>query len=325
MNYYWTKRREGTLPEKPAMAVTLVTCLTCWLTGYFYPAVFPLNSTGKIFINREISCTVGLLAVLTVGFAIQKINDSEMLIRERTRLPFMFFLLFFSTHAGLPPVSAATAVILCFVFLLGELFRTYQKPEATVSFFNVGAYLGFASLFVPQMLFFAPAIWLGMYNFRSLEAKSFLATLTGILTIYWILLAWCLWTRDFSFYAEWFNDLIRIRFFPVASLLQYHRWALMEILILTLISCFQVKRESFYNNVRPRMMLSLLINISLMLVLMILLYGDRTDIFQAILYLPVAVLIACFLNTVKKRIRFVLYYFILIPLLFSFIAFIWNF
>jgi hypothetical protein len=325
MNYYRTKMRDRSLPEKPAMVITFVTCLTCWLTCYFYPSGFSTDSAGKIFINKEISYTAGFLAVLTAGFIIQKINDSEMFIRERTRLPFMFFMLFFSTNAGLLPVSEATVAILCFVFILCDLFRTYQNPGATVNFFNAGTYMGFASLFVPQMLFFVPVIWFGMYNFRSLETKSFLASLIGVITLYWILLAWCVWTHDFSICVKWFNDLTRVHFFPVASLLQYHRWGLLEILILTFVSCFQVKKESFHNNIRPRMMLSFLINISLMLVVMIFLYGDRADIFQAILYLPVAVLTAYVFKSVKNWIKYVLYCFMLIPLLFSFIAFIWSF
>ncbi|MDR3246922.1 MAG: hypothetical protein LBT50_10910 [Prevotellaceae bacterium] len=323
MNYYSTEKRNRVLPEKPAMAITFVICLICWGISYFHSEGLPISS--KILIYKEIAYIVGLLAVLTVGFVIQRINDLEMFVRERTRLPFMLFLLFFSTNAGLLPASEATIVIVCMVAFLYELFKSYQIPEATIRFFNASVYLGFAGLFVPQILFFVPLMWVGMYHFRVLELKSFLASLTGVMTVYWILLAWCVWTGDFSIYTGCYKELIHFNFFSVKSLFQYHGLALSGILILTVISCFYVKIDSFSNNVRTRMMLSFLINISVLSVILIFLYGDKADILQAVLYLSDAVLIAYFFTTAKIRAKLVLYYFMLILLLFSFISSLWSF
>jgi hypothetical protein len=325
MIYYETEKRNRSLSENPAMVSSFVICLVCWGISYFYSRGFLTNNISKILINKELSYTIGFLTVLGAGFVVQRINDAEMFIRERTRLPLVLFLMLFSTNAGLLPVSEATIVILCIVALLYELFKSYQMPEATIRFFNVGAYLGFASLFVPQMLFFVPVIWMGMYNFRALEHKSFLASFLGVISVYWILLVWCVWSHDFSIYSEWLNDLIHINFFSIESLLQYRKLAFGAVLIMTVISCFYVKSDSFNNSVRTRMMLSFLINISVLSVILIFLYSDKSDMLQAVLYLSDAVLMAYFFKTVKRRLKLVLYYFMLLLFLFSFIANVWNF
>jgi hypothetical protein len=325
MNYYNTEKRNRSLPEKTTAAITIIICPVCWGISYFYAKDFPINSVSEILINKGIVYMIGLLAMITAGFLIQRINDHEMFLKERTRLPLMLFLLFFSTNAVLLPVSNATIVIFCLVALLHELFKSYQKPEATVDFYNAGAYMGIASFFVPQMLFFVPAIWAGMYNFRALELKSFLASFTGIMTTGWIMLAWCVWKNDFSVYANWWNDLVYINFFPIESMLQYQRLALIGILILATVSCFYVKTGSFTNIVRMRTMLSFLVNITVLAVFLTFLYSDKADIFQAIIYLTGAVLIAYFSEAVKHWIKIALFYFMLAVLLFSFIASVWNF
>jgi hypothetical protein len=325
--YNKTGKRDQLLSEKPAMIITFVICLTCWGIHYFYSAGFPTNNIGKTLINNKIAHTVGLLSVLVAGFAIQRISDREMFVRERTRFPFMLFLLFFSTNADLLPVGEATIVIFCFIALLYELFKSYQTPNATVRIFNAGLYLGFASLFVPQLIVFIPLMWIGMYDFRALEWKSFLASFIGVLTVYWILLGWCVWKHDFSPYTKGFEELFHVNLYPVASLFQYSRLATLGIMILAIVSCFYVKTDLLNNKVRTRMMLSFLVNMTVLLVILTFLYSDKADIFEAILYLSTAVLITCFFETAKLRIKFilVLYYFMLILLLFSFIVNVWKF
>jgi hypothetical protein len=322
--YYKTERRNKWLSEKPITIITFVICLICWGINCFYSTEFPTNSINKILKNKEIAYTIGLLAVLMIGFGIQRINDIEMFTGKRTPWPFTFFFLFFSTNVDLQPLSKAIIVLFCFVAFLYEMFKSYQMPEATINFFNASVYLGFASLFVPQILFFVLLMWNGMYNFRALELKGFLASLIGVMTIYWILLAWCVWMHDFSVYTQWFNELININFFPLKSLLQYHKPVLPCVLILTIISCFYIKMESSGNSVHIRMIQSFLINFSILSVILIFLYGDQVDLFQEVLYLPASMLIAHFFKTVKHRIMFILYYLILILLLFSFITNVWN-
>ncbi|MDR2384928.1 MAG: DUF6427 family protein [Tannerella sp.] len=310
MNYYTTEKQNKSFPGKTTTLITLVISLACCTIH---------------LINEGIIYMAGLLAVLTAGFVMQRISHAEMFLKKRTELPLVLFLLFSVTNNALPPVSEATIAIFCFVAMLYEIFKTFQAPQATLRSFNAGVYLGIASLFLPQMLFLMPLIWLEMYNFRSLETKSFLASLSGTATVYWILFAWCVWTRDFSTCTEWFNDLARIDFLWKGTYLQSHGQTMWEILLLTLISCFCVKKEIHNNSLRTRLMLSSLITISLLLAVLIFLYGNKAGIIQTILHLPAAVLIAYFFETVKHRIRFLLYYLMLILLSFSFIAGIWNF
>ncbi|HCC52247.1 MAG TPA: hypothetical protein DEQ30_09470, partial [Porphyromonadaceae bacterium] len=78
----------------------------------------------------------------------------------------MLFLLLMSTNAGLIPVKEVSIVLLCLVFAIYELFYSYQSPELTGKFFNIGVLVGIAGLFMPQIVWLMPLFWIGMYQFR---------------------------------------------------------------------------------------------------------------------------------------------------------------
>jgi hypothetical protein len=317
------------------MILVFAVSLVCWGAGYFYSTGFPMHAVenqdtlwyfiGKIFINKEIGYIVGFLTLLISGFAVQRISDTEMLAKERTRLPFMLFLLFFSVNTFLLPVSEATIIIICLVVYFFELFRAYQAPEAGVSFFGSGLALGMASLFAPQMLFFLPLMWVGMYKFRALEWKTFWASLVAVLMIYWILLAWCVWTNDFSLFAGLWNGLIHIRFSTVEALFQYDKLPMWSVVILSIISLIHNRMHSFNTSNRTRMILSFLTDNIILTVALIFLYNDNAVI-QAILYVPAAILIARFLRSTGYRMAIFLFFVMSLLLLFSFIiSTVWNF
>ena len=327
-NYYRTERQKRGLSELPIMIFVFSICLICWGVGYFYSIGFPIlvgegrmalwNFIGKIFINKEIAYIIGFLTLLTSGFAMQRISDTEMLARERTRLPFMLFMLLFSANAFLLPVSEATIIMICLAVYFFELFRSYQMPEATTSFFVAGLMLGIMSLFVPQMLFFLPLMWIGMYKLRVLEWKSFLASLVAVLMIYWIQLAWCVWINDFSLFTELWNDLIHIRFFALDTLLQYEKSAIWGVVILVIISLIYTRIYSFASSVHTRMMLSFLTDNIILSMVLIFLYSEKSVLFQATLFVPASVLIARFLRNIRQWIMIPLFFVFCLVLLFSF-------
>ena len=113
MRYYLsTDKRKRTLSDWPTMLVTFFVCLLCWVEGYFSSLGFPLTTDDSVLpfwenlFNRMdhivLSYVIGFLFVLIVAFIIQRISDDEMLISERTRLVFLFFVLFMSANAGFP-------------------------------------------------------------------------------------------------------------------------------------------------------------------------------------------------------------------------------
>ena len=329
-----TNTRRKTLSDLPYVALVFTVCLLCWTAGYLYFVGFPIADSNVILplwddlcsllSNRVIVYVLGLSLFLLSAFVIQRINDIEMLIRERTRIPFMLFILLVSSNAGLLPLKGVTFVLVCLVFVVYELFNSYQLPEATGKLFNAGVFIGVAGLFMPQALLFVPLLWIGMYQFRSLSYKSFMASLIGVLLIYWFVLAWCVWKHDFSILMSLYSSLANFDVFSF-TLFRYHYIGFAGMLLLLIVAFFHIQVDVFNNSVRVRQMLSFLLNMSAWSLVLLFLYSDNADSFMAILYIPASVVIAYFLENIRPRFCFILFYFMLALLCASYIMRIWSF
>ena len=153
MGYYLNaNRRRVTLSDPTTMLFTFAACILCWVTGYIFSVGFPISESdvvlhlwggvSKSLSNKAIVYIIGLLLFILTAYIMQRISDIEMFIHERTRLPFMIFIILISTNAELIPIGGATIVLLCFVAMIYQLFNSYQDPEAVGVLFNAGVFLG---------------------------------------------------------------------------------------------------------------------------------------------------------------------------------------
>ena len=329
------RSRIRTLSDRPTVLLTIMVCLFCWGIGYFFSMGFPLSVYSavlplwgllyKFLSSSLIVYTTGFLLIVLIAFVIQRICDRDMLTPERTRLPFLLFILLVSTNSGLLPFSEVSLVLLCLVFMIHELSVSYQSPEATGRFFNAGALVGVSGLLIPQVLWIIPILWIGMYQFRSLNLKSFAASLVGILIIYWFILAWCVWNHDFSMFSSLFSSIAGFDIISTTTLFQPYMIGFVGVILLLIPTILHIKTDALSNSVRVRMMLSFLLNISIWSLVLFFFYGNSTDSFFAILYLPGSILLSYYIYNIRYNLRFILYYSMLFLLCLSFILRIWNY
>ncbi|MDR0393943.1 MAG: DUF6427 family protein [Tannerella sp.] len=323
-----TDKRLKSLSILPTVAVCFLCWVLCYAAANAFPPVEEKASTTSMWLflgrlinnNRMVASFTGIFILLLVACVIQRISDTEVLIRERTRLPFMLYLLLISTNAGLLPVREVSVVLICFAFALRELFSAYQSPQSKGNFFNIGLLTGIAGLFMPQSLWLLPLFWIGMYQFRSLNTVSFAASLTGVAIIYWFVLAWCVWKHDFLIFRPFYDGLTDFGWLSDGI---YYRVESIVILIVFTMAFFHIKAEAYNNSLRVRRILSFLLNAAVWIFVLILLYGKDTDSFLAVIYIPLSVIIASFLENLRRMFRFILYYFILSVCLTSFLLRIW--
>jgi len=336
MRYYLsTDKHKRTFSDWPTMLSTLIICLLCWIAGYYSSLGFPLTTDHTVlpFIetiyqwveSKLLTYIIGISLLLFMAFIIQRICDIEMLISERTRLVFLFFVLLMSTHAGLLPFKEVTLVLLCMVLVIYALFNVYQQPEATGKMFNAGVYLGIAGLFMPQALWFVPLLWMGMYQFLTLSYRSFVASLLGVLTIYWIVLGWCVWTHDYSMFTLIYSSLKEVDFLSVFLSFRYYQLGFFIVLLLVFVAFFHIKMDAMNNRVRVRQMLSFLIYMSIWSLALVCIYSADADAFIVLFYLPVSIIMAYFFENLKARFRFLLFYLVLAINAFSFMLRLWNY
>jgi len=258
--YYRSTDKKKTVSNRRTLWLTMAVCILCWSVGFFSApdnpaghgsAVIPLwDTVAGLFNNRLLSYLPSLLLFTVGAFIMQRISDSELLIGERTRLPFMIFMLLISTNGNLFSFSEIAVVLLCLVGVMYELFVSYHVPEATGRFYNAGFFIGVAGLLLPPVLWFIPLLWIGMYRFRSLDIKSFAASLTGIMMVYWFVMGWCVWKHDFSIFARLYAALTDFNIFPFASLFRYYQIGFLGVILILLMSFFHVQMDAMNNRVR---------------------------------------------------------------------------
>lgn len=335
MSYYRNlERRKNTLSGWPHVIATVFICLSCRVMGYFYSSGFPLEadeavmpfwgSLIKWLNSKEKVYILGVLILLLISFLIQRINDMEMLIRERTRLVFVIFFLFSSTNIGIIPFNNVTVVLLCLVLMIYELFKTFHLPEATGRLFNAGVYIGLASLFLPQALWFIPLLWIGMYQLLSFTLRSFAASLLGMLTVYWLALTWCVWKHDYSIFTMLYHSMTDFQLFSVFLSIRYFHIGFAMIALMMIPIFLNIKIDAINNRLRIRQMLSFLLNMAIWSIVLLCFYGGSAGAFFIIFYLPFAVLMAYFLENMRKPFQFLLYYFLLVINVISFALRIWS-
>ena len=143
--------------------------------------------------NEEDSAVVlwGTAAIqLATAFLLLYLTQTFVIIRNRTFLPAFFYLLFTGTipdlYSDLSGSVSAVCILLCIFFL----FASYQQERSQGYSLNIALILTMGSFLWAPLLYFFPVFWLGMYQLRSLNFRSFIASLLGFITIYLFAFTW---------------------------------------------------------------------------------------------------------------------------------------
>ena len=201
---------------------------------------------------------IGLLLMFGGAFLIQRMNYVVGLIREKTALPFLFFVLLISTNPAFFPLKSTSVGVVCLVLGLYQLFLSYHNTATQGLAYNWALLIGAGSLFWIPILWFMPLFWFGMYQLRSLSFRTFGATLFGFLTVYWLVLGWCVWQHDFTWFTGSFPVLVRFR--PaVAPVDVWHLVILAWTGLLVLAAAINIFTHEYSDSLRTRENLSFLV------------------------------------------------------------------
>ncbi|MDR1742521.1 MAG: hypothetical protein LBR48_01715 [Dysgonamonadaceae bacterium] len=133
----------------------------------------------------EVSFVLSTLAVFVIVWILSLLNDRFSLIHNRSNLPFIIPLIFFSSHPYFllfTPDYISLIFILCAFF---PLLSSYQKYETQLYSFKSAVLIGIAGLFQVYALVLLPLFWKGEFSMRRFYFKSFLSSLLGVVLVYW--------------------------------------------------------------------------------------------------------------------------------------------
>ncbi|WP_085537464.1 hypothetical protein [Massilibacteroides vaginae] len=308
--------------------------LGSWLIGYLFSIGFPVyggvsaapfwNMFCQILTIKEITYLMGFLLMLGGAFLLQKSNYELGLIREKTLLPLFLNLFLISTNLNFFPLNPASFGVFFLIVAICNLFMGYHNEDARGTAYNSTLIVSLGSLLWIHILWFIPLLWHGMFRFRMLTIRTFLASLMGLATIYWFLLGWCVWTHDFSPFSI-FPSLFKIQLLSLG----YTDWVnwvgILWVVIITLIAVVNIISHDSDDIQRTRQYLYHLILFGFWSLSLAVLFAQSANEFLQVACIPSSLLTAHFFTLVRHRfVRWLLYFtFILFVALLSFR--LWNF
>lgn len=259
------------------------------------------------------------------AFMVHRANYALVLIREKTWLPFLLYALLTSVNPDFFPLKSTTVGVFCLILALYQLFISYHDTAATDKAFNATLMIGIGSLLWVHILWFIPLFWIGMYNFRSLSLRMFLASLLGVATVYWFVFGWCVWQQDFTPFTVPFASLFKIRFLAIvgANLLDWI--SVICVAALTLAASINILTHEHEDSLRSRQFLSFLIIMAIWSFGLFFLYEQSSEEFLEMACVPASILIAHFFTVTRGKYYFWTFHASILLLITLLVVRIWNF
>jgi hypothetical protein len=171
----------------------LIVGVLFWTNSFRFPSPYRFfegenESILYGFVDKLVSgrpvlqVALSLIIVLFVAFLIQQINSKYALIKARTKLPAVIYIIiiggFASMHTLHPVFFAAIFTLLG----LNSLFSIFNNPNPQVEIFNAGLFIAIGTLFYFNLIVLLPAFLIAVSILRRERKWSeFLILIVGFL------------------------------------------------------------------------------------------------------------------------------------------------
>ena len=193
-----------------------------------------------------------ILSVLLV----MKMNNKNVLIRIFSRSVSVSFIFLFCAAIFLFHSWRGGVAQLCCIFSLLLLYDCYQDNTAIGRTYYIFLILGTGALFDIQVLFYVPVFWLMMKIIvYSLCWRTFLTSLLGLITPYWLLAGWAVYHDRESFLSRLTQfslpDIVSFSF-GFESLSPLQLTFVIYTVFLLVISSIHFMQKSYLDKIRVR-------------------------------------------------------------------------
>lgn len=178
-------------------------------SSYAYRDSSPLSTFISTFItpNLVLSLVLSIIFTALIALYLSYLNVKYNLIRVRSYLVYSITFLVFSAHPLFLLMSSQYIEVLLFIFCIDVLFSSYQLPLVSNKAYSIGFILAIASLFSIYILFYLILFWIGFFLMRSFNFKSFIASVLGVITIYWFVFSYYLWQKSLQEFIQIFTNI----------------------------------------------------------------------------------------------------------------------
>ena len=293
------KRFQNTVAESRFLLplAAIITAGTCYLAGLV---------TDRLWM--QLVCLV-----LSTTMMIE-LNNANQLLRVPSMATPAFMLLLSSVACFIFPDLRAEIVQLCGIAVYFMLFHCEQRKASPGWVFYGFFCIGLASMVFVQMLYYVPVLWMLMStNLRAMTAKTFWASILGIITPYWVGMAYYFYQGGIESLAVHFAQLAA--FEPIAQYgqLDEHQWlALGWMMVLAFIGMVHYARKGYQDKTRTRLLTQIFIVVDVLTIVFLLLQPQHYSLLMALVIVNTAPLAAHFITLTHTWLTNVAFFFIII-------------
>ncbi len=233
-----------------------------------------------------------------------QLNNQNSLMRTYSRMVSCSFLVLI-TMASLPtPSFRASIVTMCFIAFYLIVWNTYQDRQAAGWTFYAFFCIGLASTVFIQVLYFMPLCWLMMLFFtNSFSARTFVASLIGIVTPYWFMVIYYAFAQDVDGLLAHLMSFIDYQdLFDYSQITIHQILNISYILLLSIIGSVHFMRTSYADKIRTRMIYESLIMMMFVTFAFLILQPQHEDELSGIMIVNVSPLVAHYVTYTRGKV-----------------------
>lgn len=187
--------RNYIVPTIPMAVLLMLLVALVWFSDLFIVNTIRVSTTDRNFVseingffsgNLLLSNIVSLVLTAVNAFLIGQLNNKFTIIRTRSFLPVLFFVLLMASWHETHTIVISHVALLLVLLSFFAIFGVYRNRNASEQAFLGSFLIALASIIIEPLLLYIPLIWIGLVLFHSISFRNFLATIIGALTP-WIL------------------------------------------------------------------------------------------------------------------------------------------
>lgn len=182
-------------PSIPLSVLLLGACFILWISTYLggHNATLQITSSNNLTELQKLLLPDTLLSnlfafifTLLNAFLLTQLNNKYTIIRTRTFLPVLIFILLMSSWNETHIASGSHLALTLFIFSLFFALSMFHDKNASEEAFTGSILISIGSIFINPLIFIIPVFWIGFMIMQSFSLKTLLASIIGTLTP-WIL------------------------------------------------------------------------------------------------------------------------------------------
>jgi len=182
-------------PSIPLAVLLLGVCFILWISAYLsgQNATLQMQNNSNLTELQTLllpgtlfSNLFAFIFTLLNAFLLTQLNNKHTIIRTRTFLPVLIFLILMSSWNETHITNGSHFTLTLFITSLFFVLNMFHDRNASEEAFTGSLLISIGSLFINPLIFIIPVFWIGFMMMQSFSIKTLLASIIGTITP-WIL------------------------------------------------------------------------------------------------------------------------------------------